>query len=155
MTQRFGRRTLLKVGGGALIAAVAAPLFIPSDRLDFGVPRQISTDTLTARHIQELWHRSTERFEASRRAALTVSRDTLPMLLVHDEFMFERGGRLAAGTRLLVDQATSDRWIEYGVAVPDRGHPRYGQVLLKAKTDDRPAMGNLIAEFSRIKARYT
>lgn len=39
MADRFGRREFLKRASG-IIAAVAAPLFIPSDRLDFGVPKQ-------------------------------------------------------------------------------------------------------------------
>lgn len=35
------RRGFLKRAGGAILTVVAAPLFIPSERLDFGVPRRI------------------------------------------------------------------------------------------------------------------
>jgi hypothetical protein len=35
----MNRRGFLKVLGGAGLSIVAAPLFIPSERLDFGVPR--------------------------------------------------------------------------------------------------------------------
>jgi hypothetical protein len=37
------RRSFLKLGAGAAIAPVAAPLFIPAERLEFGVPRPIAT----------------------------------------------------------------------------------------------------------------
>ncbi|HVQ45109.1 MAG TPA: hypothetical protein VMT30_09220 [Candidatus Saccharimonadia bacterium] len=35
----MNRRSFLKVLGGTGLSIVAAPLFIPSERLDFGVPR--------------------------------------------------------------------------------------------------------------------
>lgn len=37
----MNRRGFLKLAGG-LVAAVAAPVFIPADRLEFGVPRTIA-----------------------------------------------------------------------------------------------------------------
>lgn len=36
----MNRRGFLRRAGAAVIAAVAAPLYIPSERLDFGVPTQ-------------------------------------------------------------------------------------------------------------------
>ena len=36
----MNRRSFLKRAGAATLAVVAAPLFIPSERLDFGVPKQ-------------------------------------------------------------------------------------------------------------------
>lgn len=36
---KIGRRGFLKLASGLAIASIAAPAFIPADRLDFGVPR--------------------------------------------------------------------------------------------------------------------
>jgi len=146
VSNRFGRRTFLKIGGAALLTAAVAPLFIPSDRLDFGVPRAVSTETLTSGEIQALWNRSVERFDGLRQRSTLRIAGQVPMLLVHDEFMMEHGGKLAAGSRVLVDQATSDRWLAYGVAVPDRGHPQYGQPLPERHDPDERGVTGLLSQ---------
>jgi hypothetical protein len=38
---KLGRRSFLRLGAGAAVAVVAAPLYIPADRLAFGVPKAI------------------------------------------------------------------------------------------------------------------
>lgn len=142
---KFGRRAFLKTAGAALVTAVAAPLFIPSDRLDFGVPRAVSTETLTSGEIQALWGRYVERFDGLQQRATQRIVGQVPMLLVQNEYMTTYGGKLAAGSRVLVDQATSDRWLAYGVAVPDRGHPQYGQPLPERRNPDERGYGTASA----------
>lgn len=88
--------------------APAAPLFVPPARLDMGVPRAI----LTASGMPlGPW------LEPVVTGAWAGS---VPMLLVHDEFQppgWQQFGRprVPAGTTLMVDRATAERWIGSGV----------------------------------------
>ena len=130
----ISRRTFLRAAGSALVVAVAAPLFIPGDRLAFGVPRrQISTATATPNQVKALWEQQTRHVEQRRQAVRERSFNHLPVLLVHEFTMQERGGQLQAGARVMVDQATSNRWLASGIAVPDRGHPMFGRALLPSE----------------------
>lgn len=47
----MNRRSFLKLAGSAALSVVAAPLFVPSERLDFGVPKQ----RLIVLSDEELW----------------------------------------------------------------------------------------------------
>ena len=134
------RRNFLKILGGGVLATVAAPilgqgiansgilvtprptapLFIPATNLDFGVPRQIltATEMPTAPPlslIPESVQRETIEHAMSR---------TVPMMLLQDNYIPTYGGRLRAGSTLLVDQETATRWAHRGVAVaPDGSTP--------------------------------
>lgn len=46
MADIIGRRSFLKRASGIIAAVVAAPLYIPAERLDFGVPRIIRADEI-------------------------------------------------------------------------------------------------------------
>jgi hypothetical protein len=122
------RRSFLKILGGTAAAAVAAPLitpaaagplFIPSQNLDMGVPRSILTAT---------------EMPTPKPTAYFVTGDVglrqlnIPMLLVHDEFRppgWQQYGRekVPAGTTLLVDRPTAERWVEHGVGTPGPAAP--------------------------------
>jgi hypothetical protein len=114
------RRGLLKLLGGTVAAAVVAPqivlptqapLFVPSHHLEMGVPRRIVPATELPPPATTLtW---ANRFLGADELAVSV-----PMLLLQDNFAQQWGGRLKAGFEVLVDQATAERWIEFGVAVP-------------------------------------
>lgn len=125
---KLERRGFLKLLGATAATAVlapeapkivtpasAAPLYVPSQRLDMGVPTQrlvLSTD-----------------IEASKRAIRPPFADapttgSIPMLLLHNEFLPKYGGKLAAGSTVLVDQETARRWVDYRVAVPGPGAPK-------------------------------
>jgi hypothetical protein len=116
----------LKILGGTAAAAVAAPLitpasaaplYIPSQNLDMGVPRQILTATdmsLAEWLIPD--------------ADYDICTVPVPMLLVHDEFRppgWQQYGqqRVPAGTTLLVDRPTAERWVTHGVGTPGPGAP--------------------------------
>jgi hypothetical protein len=102
------RRTFLKrIGGGLLAVAAAplivptsAPLFIPSDRLEMGVPKALA-QTL-----------------ASGRPPAEPMRGAVPMRLNQDEFSLEWGGRLPAGSVVTVDEVTARRWIDNRIGAP-------------------------------------
>lgn len=51
-------------------------------------------------------------------ASATVARPTknIRMTLTATEFLREYGGRLPAGTVVLVDEETAERWREFGIA---------------------------------------
>jgi hypothetical protein len=54
--------------------------------------------------------------------------DEIPMLLVHDEFSppgWQQFGRqrVPAGTTLMVDRPTAERWVTHGVGTPGPGAP--------------------------------
>lgn len=127
------RRGFLKILGGTAAAIVAAPilapskpvlaappaapLFVPSRNLDMGVPRRILTATEMPKlpPTATLTQVAVDGYHATRQMAHSV-----PMMLLHDEYMTEWGGRLKAGSTLLVDQVTADRWLENRVAIrPD------------------------------------
>jgi hypothetical protein len=129
------RRSFLKIlGATAAAAAVAhpvlttpaasagAPLFVPAERLDFGVPREIATArSLDTQEVKDLWQQHVNRFDEARSRA--IMGDSVPMTLVQDEFLLEWGGRLAAGSTVMVDPVTAYRWIAGGVGVAAAGAP--------------------------------
>ena len=59
--------------------------------------------------------------------------------LVNDEYLSEHGGRLKAGTVVLVDDKTARRWLDRGIAVP-------------ASETDKTLREQKLAELERIKA---
>jgi hypothetical protein len=118
---------LLGAGAAAAVAAplitpaAAAPLFIPSQNLDMGVPRQI----LTATEMPTTLTTWTNTFLNAEELSFF---DEIPMLLVHDEFSppgWQQFGRerVPAGTTLMVDRPTAERWVENGVGTPGPGAP--------------------------------
>ncbi|HEY5990153.1 MAG TPA: hypothetical protein VIV12_27770 [Streptosporangiaceae bacterium] len=125
------RRQFLKLIGGASTAVLAAPLlarastplYIPAARLDYGVPKQLIVPDHQIVNVNDLIWDELVRISADgeSRIASTLS---VPMLLLHDEYMAERGGRLKAGSVLLVDQRTAERWTTNRVAVPAPGHEK-------------------------------
>jgi hypothetical protein len=121
------------------LAQPAAPLFVPAQNLDMGVPRRI----LTATAMPTL---TVEQVAAQIRddATITTTRmgRTVPMLLLHDEYLTEYGGRLKAGSTLLVDQKTADRWVEYGVGVRSDASAAEAARVLPGR-DNRYALGGM------------
>jgi hypothetical protein len=123
---RLSRRSFFRITGGAIAAAaatqiltppaIAAPLFVPAQNLDMGVPRRILTATAMPMRPASAVLPPMDPATATARMGRTV-----PMLLLHDEYMTEWGGRLAAGSTILVDQQTADRWADHRVAVPTTG----------------------------------
>lgn len=118
------RRTFLKLLGGTAAATVAAPiitpatgpLYIPAERLDYGVPRQIVTA-----QAMPLGEPSLAPFIEPVRQSAWATGTAVPMTLLWDEFRpphWQQFGRekVPAGTTLLVDESTARRWIKYGVA---------------------------------------
>lgn len=59
--------------------------------------------------------------------------------LVNDEYLSEHGGRLKAGTVVLVDDKTARRWLDRGIAVP-------------ASETDKTLREQKLAEMERLKA---
>ena len=115
---RLTRRSFFGRSAGVIVAAVGVPLFIPAERLDFGVPRALALPThaeLAPTSIEALAR------DVAAPAPLPTT-DSVPMLLVHNEFLAEYGGRLEAGSTVIVDRATAGRWLDYGVAVPAEGY---------------------------------
>lgn len=122
----MNRRSFLKILGGSAAAVVAAPLitpsvgplFIPPERLDMGVPRQI----LTATELPKAPAPDMLIDMVGMRTA------PIPMLLVQDEFSppgWQQYGRekVPAGTTLLVDRTTAERWVKHGVGTPGPAAP--------------------------------
>jgi len=68
-----------------------------------------------------------------------TTEDTVRMTLLNDEYLAEHGGRLKAGTVVLVDQRTARRWHDKSIAVPS------------AETD-KTVREQKLAELARIKA---
>lgn len=133
MVSRRGFLKLLGAAGAAIVAAPAlaeaapklvtpapsAPLFVPAERLDFGVPTQrlvISSDVAKA-------VRETEHLRASVEQAERWVAGQVPMLLLQDNYLPQYGGKLKAGAEVLVDQATAKRWMAFNVAVPSPTAP--------------------------------
>lgn len=102
-----------------VLALPSTPLYVPSQRLDFGVPTQrliMSTDIEAAKRV------------VRPPLADAPADGSIPMLLVHDEFRppgWQQFGspRVPAGTTLLVDRATAERWIERGVGTAGTAAP--------------------------------
>lgn len=140
---KIGRRGFLKLLGGTAAAAVAAPvlaqgmtrpgglalpsggpLFIPARNLDMGVPRQILTATEMPDLLSDAIWLDGERgiwnpAPADHRMARTV-----PMVMLQDNYSWEYGrGLMRAGSTVLVDQETAERWADRGVAVPGADAP--------------------------------
>lgn len=155
---KIGRRGFLKILGSAAVAAVAAPLitpattaasaplFVPSQLLDYGVPTQ---RLVTATQMPPDLTRGRMEMEFSQQGLATMpdARTTLswkntftdaeaigvitpiPMLLLQDEYsppFWQQFGRqrVPAGTTLMVDRKTADRWVDRGVAVAGTSAPR-------------------------------
>ena len=135
----MNRRSFLRVLGLGTAAVVAAPLlstpkvlvqsvaplFIPSQNLDMGVPHRIltATEMPTAPAVQTLMQYSYETVQY--RMAQSV-----PVMLLQDNYISEWGGRLKAGSTLLVDQTTADRWLSHRIAVhPDATASQVAQVI--------------------------
>lgn len=112
------RRTFLKLMGGAaatvaaapLLPASAAPLFIPSDRLDF-VP-----------HAPKFYVPEPSEILAFADMPAGLGDYGLPgsrmVMTLHDNYMPNRSGRIKSGSLLLATNAEADRWIAHGIAVP-------------------------------------
>lgn len=127
------RRSFLKLLGGTAAAAVAAPLiapsmkialppaaplFVPAQHLEMGVPtgRLLTAREAPAADLAALWERQAAKHEALR--ATYDARRTIPMLLVQSEYLIEYGGKLPAGSQVMVDRETAERWTRNGVAAP-------------------------------------
>ena len=61
------------------------------------------------------------------------------LTLVNDQYLSEHGGRLKAGTVVLVDDLTARRWLEKGIAVP-------------SSETDKTMREQKLAEMERLKA---
>lgn len=94
--------------------AVSAPLYIPPQHLDYGVPRQI----VTARSMSEVAP------VADAYAEMQHPLGEIPMLLRQAEYLPGFGGKLPAGSTVMVDRVTADRWVANHVAVPAPSAPR-------------------------------
>jgi hypothetical protein len=109
----MNRRSFLKRAGGVALAVVAAPLYIPPSNLDYGVPiRNLSLST----DIEAAVRRS------FRSVAYYTGDEPIPMLLMQGEYTLEFG-TLPAGSQVMVDRETAERWMDYRVAVPGPGAP--------------------------------
>lgn len=139
---KLGRRSFLKILGGAAAATVAAPLikpvsaaplFVPAQHLDMGVPRRILTATELPPSTSMLTWQNT-----------MIGPEEVQMLLLHDEFSppyWQQYGRekVPAGTTLLVDRETADRWVKHGVAAPGPSAPRDLQETAAARLAEKRA----------------
>jgi len=128
------RRSFFKTAGSAAIAVVSAPLFIPSERLDFGVPTQrlVTAAQMPSQEIiTQLWydHFNTPAY------GWPSEHGSIPMLLLQDNYLIEFGGRLPAGAEVRVDRTTAERWVSHGVAVPGPSAP----ADLQARASQREA----------------
>lgn len=141
----MNRRSFLKVLGGAATALVAAPiltppsapLFIPSQNLDYGVPsgRLATASSISTQTLQQLWDRG-----VARRADGTV-----PMLLRQSEFLPWAGGKLPAGSVVMVDRETADRWIANDIAVPGPSAPYAMQTVSAKRLAERQQRANTMS----------
>ncbi len=151
MVSRRGFLARLGLGAAAVIAAplIGAPtaaLFIPSSRLEMGVPHAFASASLAPSDLMD---------ESAAREALTVVpegwrapyADQVSMQLLYDEYMSERGGRLQAGSVLLVDEKTADRWTASGVAVPT--DTRRAERLIRGRPQSGPDWRQQAADPSR------
>ena len=163
----ISRRTFLKLlGAGAVAVAAAplleqavpvfaqpsAPLFIPPQNLDMGVPRQI----LTATELPVSgWF---EPVVQGDRAAGVDFIEAIPMLLAQDEFRppgWQQYGqpRVPAGTTLLVDRATAERWIAYGVGTPGPKAPvDLQEAAVRRQATSAVSWGNVFIDAEEIIA---
>ena len=137
---KLGRRGFLKgiVGLGAaavaaplitpattLAAPVAAPLYVPPQNLAYGVPTgrlSLSTDVQAAVQWSEI------QGPLSEAIGRRLHERTIPMLLLQNEFLVEHGGRLPAGSEVMVDRQTADRWLRNAIATAGPSAPADLQV---------------------------
>jgi hypothetical protein len=133
------RRTFLRrIGGGLLAVAAApvlvptaAPLFIPSDRLEMGVPRRLAAAI------------------ASGRGPGALSPGAVPMRLNQDEFSMEWGGRLPAGSVVTVDERTALRWIANRIGAPTESWMRSA-----SDAEQRAIVAQAVPDPWRFRSRF-
>lgn len=132
----MNRRGFLKLLGGTVVAAIVAPavpkiatptnapLFVPSQHLDFGVPTQrlVTAREAASANMAHLWEQRVSAYAAQR--AVDGQHRTIPMLLIQDEYLPQYGGKLKAGAQVMVDRVTAERWTENRIAAPGSGAPR-------------------------------
>jgi hypothetical protein len=132
------RRTFLKrIGGGLLAVAAApvllptsAPLFIPSDRLEMGVPRRLAAAIASGTPPgASLWG--------------------VPMRLNQDEFSMEWGGRLPAGSIVTVDEVTARRWIDNRIGAPTESWMRSA-----SDAEQRAIVAQAVPDPWRFRSRF-
>lgn len=150
------RRTFLKVLGGTaagvaaapLVTGTTGPLFIPAKNLDFGVPTR-GLILSTPEYVLEPPPFSFDQaFEEDR--IIFGTQKTVPMMLLHDNYIPEHGGRLKAGSIVWEDEATAGRWGKHNVAVrcdgmqpeiiPGRDYGRWdmGSASYRTEITDNP-----------------
>lgn len=119
-----------------VLAQPSAPLFVPAQNLDMGVPRHIFTATempkaLPAAFIPEA---------VQRKIIDNVMGRSIPMLMLQDNFSTQYGGRIKAGAEVLTDRETADRWIRFNVATPGPSAPKDLQLRSAQRMMERKAM---------------
>lgn len=136
----MNRRSFLKILGvgvatvaaAPLITPTTAPLFVPSNRLDFGVPRTIVTATEMSPTAFFLDNPNTtlksQGWPGYGWQIVPFPGQVVPMTLLWDEFGppgWQQFGRqkVPAGTTLLVDATTAERWVHHNVAAPAASAP--------------------------------
>lgn len=162
------RRGFLKILGAGAAAVVAAPLLgqagpalalpaapalIKPERLEFGVPRRVlaTSSGLTNDDLARMFREQmavVDRLQAAYRMGRSI-----PMLMLQDNYLREYGGRIKAGSTLLVDDATADRWLRNGVAVrPDASAAEAARVI--PGRDNRYARSEMSSlEYAEHKSR--
>ena len=129
----MNRRTFLKtigIGASVLMAAPilstpvskialpTAPAIIPPARLDFGVPTQrFMTATEMPASAIHMWDVIAKQVLADTDYDLWATRN-IPMLTLEYGWFDGYGGKLPAGSQIMVDRTTAERWVSHGVAVP-------------------------------------
>lgn len=125
--QRLGIGAIAVTVAPDIIKQAAAPLFIPSERLDFGVPKPVlvlpdaqeMTDLALAM-LKEKTAYLAEYDRASRDAGALTGK--IPMVMLQTTFYPSAGGRLWEGSTAYVDEKTAGRWVDYGIAAPAPGY---------------------------------
>lgn len=110
-----------------IVTRPSAPLFVPSERLDYGVPTQrlvLSTNIEQAIQTKQWTGGVGVDYRAADGVYVRTDGYAIPMLLKEDNYLREYGGRLRAGAQIMVDRTTALRWTARGVAVPGPSAPR-------------------------------